>query len=156
MQLVFVPKKQGKWLLNNSVRRVYVWVHVFCVYVLEMLKFTSALSFLGRFCFCLLWLIEIGEGFQTQHKIHWSCKFMRFFFQKLMKMLHFTLDFDSACIIWWGLLRITKLHHRILTFIDVCKFLKNHVNYCFVFSTLRSGMPVHRSTHLVGHILRTA
>ena len=83
-----------------------------------MLKFASSLSFLGRFWFCLFYLIGLGAGFKTSTQ---NLKFINYanlckFIQNQWKMLllcHFLADFDSVCFIWLGLVRASKLLHRI-------------------------------------------
>ena len=74
-----------------------------CPSGLKMLKFASSLSFLGRFWFCLFYLIGLGAGFKTstqKFEINYAnlCKFI----QNQWKMLlcHFLANFDSVCFIW--------------------------------------------------------
>ena len=68
---------------------------------LKMLKFASSLSFLGRFWFCLFYLIGFGAGLQNFYTEFWNSLIMQIY-SKSMKMLllcHFLADF-GFCLFW--------------------------------------------------------
>ena len=97
-----------------------------------LLKFTSSLSFLGRFWFCLFYLIGLVGASKF---LHWIVKFINYanvckFIQNQWKMQHlyFAADFDSVCFIWYGWVGASKLLHWIVKFINyanLCKFIQN-------------------------------
>ena len=118
--LFFCPRLtnlvRGLW--NRLCTCVCVSVHASG---LKMLKFASSLSFLGRFWFCLFYLIRLGGGFKTStqnFEIHYAnlCKFIQNQ-QKMLLLLYFLADFNSVCFIWKGWVGASKLLHRILKLI---------------------------------------
>ena len=73
-----------------------------CKFIQNQWKNATSL-FLGRFWFCLIYLIGLGGGFKTStqnFEINYAnlCKFIQN--QRKMLLLYFTADFDSVCFIW--------------------------------------------------------
>ena len=72
--------------------------------LIMQMKNATSLSFLGRFWFCLFYLIGLVRASKLLHRI---LKFINYanlckFIQNQWKMLlcHFFADFDSVCFIW--------------------------------------------------------
>ena len=100
--ILFVLSDRAGWGLQNFYTEFWNSL-IMQIYSKSMINATS-LSFLGRFWFCLFYLIGLGTGFKTStqnFEINYAnlCKFIQNQW-KMLLLCHFLADFDSVCFIW--------------------------------------------------------
>ena len=85
--------------IKDCLHRILKFMQIYS----KSMKNATSLSFLGRFWFCLFYLIGLGAGFKTStqnFEINYAnlCKFIQN--QQKMLLLYFLGDFDSVWFIW--------------------------------------------------------
>ena len=132
--ILFVLSDRAWCGLQNCLHRILKFINYANLF--KIMKNATSLSFLGRFWFCLFYLIGLGAGFKTTTQNFWNSLIMQIIQNqwKMLLLCHFLTDFDSVCYLI-GLGAASKLVDRILNSLimqNLFKSMKNATSLSFL------------------------
>ena len=121
--ILFVLSDRAGWGLQNFYR---IWNSLIMQIYSKSTKNATSL-FLGRFQFCLFYLIGLGGGFYTEF---WNSLIMQIYANlfKINKKCYFSISWPILILFvlsdraWWGL---QNFYTELINYANLCKFIQN-------------------------------